>query len=202
MTDNKQTPGRIVAFERNGKNVRATGIAELFGALVDSVYEKPETIRDAVALRDKAFKTVASELGLAAKQAKTLHDLLAFYADESEASGYGERYAILKNHYERFGPLPYQVVYYLLRCALSGSYKKIARKVAKESLKKHPKQTNRAAFVAWASGHITQGAVPRNLTDIKRLSGFNSAWGTDVTIRKWWKSIEGATKLQAGAPRT
>lgn len=187
MTDKKQAPGRIVAFERNGKNARATGIAELFGALVDSVCEKPETIRDAVALRDKAFETVASELGLAAKQAKTLHDLLAFYADESEASGYGERYAILKNHYERFGPLPYQVVYYLLRCALSGSYKKRVRKIASGAAKakNEPYTAAKEKLInIWKSGQYANRdqCVTAELDALAEYCGKPVAF---KTARKW-----------------
>lgn len=199
MPFKKQSPGSIIAVDRKGKKARAVGVAELVGALVDSVYGKPETVKDAVVLRDKAFKTVASELGLAAKQAKTLHDLLSFYADESEASGYGERYAILKNHHERFGPLPYQVVYYLLRCA---SYKKESSRRGRHNIEGHPNKKKKEEFEAWAKEHIKQGATPQNITAIKRLDGFNKTWGTDDTIKKWWRGIENAPALKPGATRT
>lgn len=202
MNDEKKAPGRIIAVESNGKKTRTTDIAELFGALVDSVYEKPKTIKEAIFLRNDAFKLVASELGLAAKQAKRLHDLLAFYPDESEASGYGERYATLQAHYEKFGPLPYQVVYYLLRCALGGSYKKESRKQGRQNIQAHPKQVKRAAFIEWAVSHIAKGAQPQNIAAIRRLDGFDETWGTDETVKKWWRSIDNAPALKPGATRT
>lgn len=200
MPFKKQSPGSIIAVDRKGKKARAVGVAELVGALVDSVYGKPETVKDAVALRDKAFKTVASELGLAAKQAKTLHDLLSFYADESEASGYGERFAILKNHHERFGPLPYQVVYFLLRCALSGSYKKVSKRDGRFNSENHPDRLNRQNFINWLSVHKKKGANPEYVSEIKKLEGFKK-WGVDSTLRGWYSYAGFEPPLKKGRPK-
>lgn len=191
MDDEKQPPGKIIAVASNGKETRATGIEELFGALVDSVYEKPKTIKEAISLRDDAYKLVASELGLAAKQAKRLHDLLAFYPDESEASGYGERYAILKKHYERFGPLPYQVVYYLLRCALSGSYKKRVRKIASGAAKakNEPYSAAQEKLInIWKSGQYANRdqCVTAELDDLEKYCGKRVAFRT---ARRWLNGV-------------
>lgn len=195
-----QAPGRIIAVDRKGKEARATGIAELFGALVDNVYKKPETVKEAVSLRDDAFRNVASELGLAAKQAKRLHDLLSFYPDESESSGYGERLTILKKHHEKFGPLPYQVVYYLLRCALSGSYKKVATRDGKANSEKHPARLDETNFIEWLTTHKNNGAAPKNLAEIKKLDGFRK-WGIDQTLRGWYSKAGLHPPLEKGRPK-
>lgn len=182
---------------------RTTSIYELVGAIADSQLETPGTLDAAKCNRDKVFSgEVGNELTHAVTQAKALHDLLNFYPDESEASGQGERFAALRSHYEKHGPLSYATVYYLLRCALSGSYTKVSRKQGRQSAKKHPQQTKRAAFIAWASEHITKGAAPQNVAAIKRLSGFNKQWGVDDTIKKWWRSIDNAPALKPGASRT
>ena len=182
---------------------RTTSFYELVGYIADSQLETPATIEGAESNRDAAFSEDAGkDLTRAVTQAKALHDLLSFYPDESEASGQGERFDILKHHYEKHGPLSYATVYYLLRCALSGTYTKVARKQGTQSIKNHPQQKRREAFMEWAAAHIQRGETPRNIAAIKRLSGFDKTWGTDDTIKKWWRGIENAPALKPGATRT
>ena len=128
MDDKNKARYLTIGVEPNGKT-RTGGPAEFVGALATSVYKVPDTVERALADRDRLFSREALDVGASAKQALSLHYLLGFYPDESEASGHGERYEILKAHEEKFGPLPYHVVYFLLRCALSGSYKKRSRKI-------------------------------------------------------------------------
>ena len=182
---------------------RTTSIYELFGVIADSQLKPPATLDEAKRVRDEVFSDDAgNDLTLSVRQAKALHDLLSFLPDESEDSGNGERANALRWHIEHYGRLPWGVVYYLLRLAGGNSYNKVSRKRARQSLKKHPQQVNRAAFTEWATKHIERGETPSKLSAIKRLDGFNKNWGTNPTLRKWWKAIPGASTLKAGAPRT
>ena len=206
MADTENTKQKIVCigpgYSKNNRT-RTTSIYELLGYIAETQLETPITLDDAKRIRDEAFSVDAgNDITLAVKQSKALHDLLSFYPDESEASGNGERADELRRHEGRYGRLSWGVVYYLLRHALSGSYKKVARKQGRQNIKTHPNNTKKAAFEKWASARIRQGANPRNITEIKRLVGFDKAWGTDVTIKKWWRGIDGAPALKPGASRT
>ena len=201
MPDKKTARGLIIGVEPNGKS-RAYGSEEFVGSLVAALYKVPETVERALADRDREFSREALGTVDSAKQANSLHYLLGFYPDESEDSGRGERFEILKAHEEKFGPLPYHVVYYLLRCALSGSYKKVSTKNGRSNSENHPNKKKKERFEAWAKEHIKQGATPRNITDIKRFKGFDMTWGVDDTIKRWWNGIENAPALKPGATRT
>lgn len=83
--------------------------------------------------------------------------------------------------------------------AVREAAKKLQSDAGRESAKKHPNQIRRAMFVAWATKHIQSGATPKNLPEIKRLDGFDKTWGTDDTIKKWWRTIPGAPALKSGA---
>ena len=206
MADRENTKQNIVCigpgYSKNNRT-RTTSIYELFGYIAETQLETPLTLDDAKRIRDEAFSDDAgNDLTLAVTQAKALHDLLSFYSDESEASGNGERAHELRWHEARYGRLPWCVVYYLLRHALSGSYNKVARKQGRENIKGHRNNTKKVVFEKWASDQIKQGVSPRNIAEIKRLSGFDKTWGTDDTIKKWWRGIDGAPALKPGASRT
>lgn len=70
------------------------------------------------------------------------------------------------------------------------------------NIRKHPYKTKKAAFTEWATKHIQAGATPKNCPEIKRLAGFDATWGTDETIKKWWRATPGAPALKSGASRT
>lgn len=69
----------------------------------------------------------------------------------------------------------------------------------REHIRKHPHNTKKNAFTDWATKHIKGGATPKNCPEIKRLTGFDPAWGVDDTIKKWWRAIPGAPALRSGA---
>lgn len=206
MADKENTKQDIVCigpgYSKNNRT-RTTSFYEFIGVLGEQQIETPTTPDAAVQkLDDVTWKDAGLDLTLAVKQAKALHDLLSFFPDESEASGQGERFALLRSHYKKHGPLSYATVYYLLRFARSDSYTKVSRKQGRQSIKEHPNKKKKGEFEAWAIEHIKQGATPQNITAIKRLDGFNKTWGTDDTIKKWWRGIENAPALKPGATRT
>lgn len=73
----------------------------------------------------------------------------------------------------------------------------------REHVKKNSKHTSCAAFKAWADDQVSDGFKPFKVSQIKARPGFNSAWAkTDNTIRKWWKTVPGASALLRGVQKT
>lgn len=203
MADTENTKQNIVCIAPgySKKNrTRTTSIYELFGHIAETQLETPLTLDDAKRIRNEAFSGDAgNDLTLAVTQAKALHDLLSFYPDESEASGNGERAHELRWHEARYGRLPWGVVYYLLRHALSGSYKKISKRDGKANSEKHPARLDETNFIEWLTTHKNNGAAPKNLAEIKALDGFKK-WGTDQTLRGWYKKAGLQPPLKNGRP--
>ena len=108
----------------------------------------------------------------------------------------------IRAHTNKYGQLSPEAVYYLIKLSEACSYPEIASRLGRESIKLHRSNTKRTDFIKWATKHITDGAKPRNVAAIKRLSGFDKKWGTDDTVKKWWRSIDNAPTLKPGATRT
>lgn len=77
--------------------------------------------------------------------------------------------------------------------------KKHMAEMGRESIKNHKNQKKKAAFTVWATNLIQTGATPKNYPEIKRLDGFDTAWGVADTIKKWWRAIPLAPALKSGA---
>lgn len=156
--------------------------------------EKPKNLNEAHAFVHFVFAEHPDRFDW---QAQSIHDFLSM-CPESDA-GDIKRLVMLRSLIEKFGPLHPRVIFGIWRVCRAESYQKVSSRKGRSAIKKHPKQTKRAAFVEWATGQISQGATPRNISAIKRLEGFDKAWGTDDTIKKWWKAIKDAPALKPGA---
>lgn len=174
-----------------------TGFIEWSIEALEATGDKPESLEDAHARVAYVFTEHPNRHDW---QAKTIHEFLKMCPDNDK--GDLRRLVALRTLQEKFGPLDSRVIFGLWRFCRIDSYDKVSKKAGKRNIKKHPQQTKRAAFIAWARGHIEAGETPQNIAAIKRLNGFDKTWGADETIKKWWRSIDSAPALKPGATRT
>lgn len=115
-----------------------------------------------------------------------------------------EAITFIRDHVKKYGPLSPEAMYYLMRLSQSCGFSEIEKERGRAFIKLHRSHKKHDEFSAWVKSLLQKGISPKpcNLSGIKRLTGFKKTWGTDVTIRKWWAQIDGAPKLQAGAPRS
>ena len=114
----------------------------------------------------------------------------------------GQSLEFIRDHVKRYGPLSPEATYYLMKLSESCGYSEKASQIGRQAIKLHRNNTKRTAFVEWATKHISEGKSPSNVVGIKRLDGFDKEWGTDDTIKKWWRTIKDAPALKPGASRT
>ena len=175
----------------------SVGLIEWFTEALDATGDKPKDLNEAHANVAYIFTEHPNNHNW---QAKVIHDFLKLCPDNDK--GDMTRLIALRTLTEKWGPLDSKVIFGLWRLCRVDSYDKVSKKAGKRNIKKHPQQTKRAAFIAWARAHIEAGETPQNIAAIKRLNGFDRTWGTDETIKKWWRGIDSAPALKPGATRT
>lgn len=181
----------------SNKKKPETGLFAWSIEAVDATGGKPETLDDAHARVAYVFTEHPSEHQW---QAKAINDFLSMYTDGDDGMFYRAR--MLRTLTEKFGPLNHRTILDLWMFARIDNWEKVSSRTGRQGSRKHSNQQKRAAFIEWAKDHISKGATPQNVPAIKRLAGFDKSWGVDETIKKWWRTINGAPPLKPGATRT